>query len=52
MVRSEKGVLADDAAAEILRSRPELTVMIDPMHRAQDVDMIGVRGAVLLHEAE
>ena len=34
--------LADDAAAEILRSRPELTVMIDPMHRAQDVDMIGV----------
>ena len=39
-------------AMAYLRSRPELTVMIDPMHRAQDVDMIGVRGAVLLQTAD
>jgi len=34
--------LADDGAAETLRTRPELSVVIDPSHRANEFDMIGV----------
>ncbi|MEI6848817.1 MAG: bifunctional phosphoribosylaminoimidazolecarboxamide formyltransferase/IMP cyclohydrolase [bacterium] len=44
--------LADDGAAETLRSRPELSVVIDPSHRATAFDMIGVSGAVLLQTAD
>jgi phosphoribosylaminoimidazolecarboxamide formyltransferase/IMP cyclohydrolase len=44
--------LADDGAAETLRTRPELSVVIDPSHRANEFDMIGVSGAVLLQTAD
>jgi phosphoribosylaminoimidazolecarboxamide formyltransferase/IMP cyclohydrolase len=44
--------LADDGAAETLRRRPELSVVIDPSHRATAFDMIGVSGAVLLQTTD
>lgn len=44
--------LADDGAAEVLRTRSALSVVIDPSHRATDFDMIGVSGAVLLQTAD
>jgi phosphoribosylaminoimidazolecarboxamide formyltransferase/IMP cyclohydrolase len=44
--------LADDGAAESLRTRSELTVVIDPSHRTTELDMIGVNGAVLLQTAD
>ena len=44
--------LADDGAAEALRTREELTVVIDPSHRTTELDMIGVNGAVLLQTAD
>ena len=44
--------LADDGAAEALRTREELTVVIDPSHRITELDMIGVNGAVLLQTAD
>jgi phosphoribosylaminoimidazolecarboxamide formyltransferase/IMP cyclohydrolase len=43
---------ADDGAAATLRSRPELSVVIDPMHGATEFDMIGIGGAVLLQTAD
>jgi phosphoribosylaminoimidazolecarboxamide formyltransferase/IMP cyclohydrolase len=44
--------LADDGAAETLRSRPELSVVIDAAQRTTEFDMIGVSGAVLLQTAD
>jgi phosphoribosylaminoimidazolecarboxamide formyltransferase/IMP cyclohydrolase len=44
--------LADDGAAEVLRTRSALSVVIDPSHRATDFDMIGVSGAVLLQTTD
>ena len=44
--------LADDGAAEALRTREELTVVIDPSHRTTELDMIGVNGAVLLQTTD
>ena len=44
--------LADDGAAETLRSRPELSVVIDAIHSTTDFDMIGVSGAVFLQTAD
>jgi phosphoribosylaminoimidazolecarboxamide formyltransferase/IMP cyclohydrolase len=44
--------VADDGAAEALRTRPELSVVIDPSYRATEFDMIGVSGAVLLQTAD
>lgn len=44
--------LADDGAAEALRTREELTVVIDPSHRTTELDMFGVNGAVLLQTAD
>ena len=43
---------ADDRAAEILRARPELTVVLDSAAREPELDMIGVSGAVLLQTAD
>jgi len=44
--------IADDGAAETLRSRPELSVVIDASARTTELDMIGVGGAVLLQTAD
>jgi len=44
--------IADDGAAETLRSRPELSVVIDSSARTTELDMIGVGGAVLLQTAD
>jgi phosphoribosylaminoimidazolecarboxamide formyltransferase/IMP cyclohydrolase len=44
--------IADDGAAETLRSRPELSVVIDSSARTTALDMIGVGGAVLLQTAD
>ena len=44
--------LAADGAAEVLRTRSALSVVIDPSHRATDFDMIGVSGAVLLQTTD
>jgi len=44
--------LADDGAAEALRTRPELTVVIDSSRRTTEFDMISVSGAVLLQTAD
>jgi len=44
--------IADDGAAESLRSRPELSVVIDSSARTTELDMIGVGGAVLLQTAD
>ncbi len=44
--------IADDGAAETLRSRQELSVVIDPMYGATEFDMIGIGGAVLLQTAD
>jgi phosphoribosylaminoimidazolecarboxamide formyltransferase/IMP cyclohydrolase len=44
--------IADDGAAETLRSRPELSVVIDSSARTTELDMIGVAGAVLLQTAD
>jgi phosphoribosylaminoimidazolecarboxamide formyltransferase/IMP cyclohydrolase len=44
--------IADDGAAQTLRTRPELSVVIDPAHSATEFDMIGVSGAVLLQTAD
>jgi AICAR transformylase/IMP cyclohydrolase PurH len=40
--------LADDGAAETLRTRPELSVVIDPSHRTTELDMIGVTRHLLI----
>jgi len=44
--------IADDGAAETLRSRPELSVVIDSSARTTELHMIGVGGAVLLQTAD
>lgn len=44
--------LVDDGAAETLRTRPELSVVIGLTHRDTELDMIGVSGAVLLQTAD
>jgi len=44
--------LADDGAAEALRTRPDLTVVIDSSRRTTEFDMISVSGAVLLQTAD
>jgi phosphoribosylaminoimidazolecarboxamide formyltransferase/IMP cyclohydrolase len=44
--------IADDSATETLRTRPELSVVINSSHRANEFDMIGVDGAVLLQTAD
>ena len=44
--------IADDGAEEALRTRPELSVVIDPSHQVNEFDMIGVNGAVLLQTAD
>lgn len=44
--------LADDGAAEVLRARPELSVVIHPTHQGNGLDMFGVNGAVLLQTAD
>jgi len=44
--------LADDGAAEALRTRPELTVVIDSSRRTTEFDLISVSGAVLLQTAD
>jgi phosphoribosylaminoimidazolecarboxamide formyltransferase/IMP cyclohydrolase len=44
--------LADDGAAEALRARPELSVVIHPAHHGNEFDMFGVNGAVLLQTAD
>ena len=44
--------IADDGAAETLRSRPELSVVIESSARTTELDMIGVGGAVLLQTAD
>jgi phosphoribosylaminoimidazolecarboxamide formyltransferase/IMP cyclohydrolase len=44
--------LANDGAAEVLRTRSTLSVVIDPSNRATEFDMIGVSGAVLLQTAD
>lgn len=44
--------IADDGAREALRTRLDLTVVIDPSHRTTEPEMIGVNGAVLLQTAD
>lgn len=44
--------VAADGAAETLRTRPTLSVLIDPSYRATDFDIIGVSGAVLMQTAD
>ena len=44
--------IADDSATETLRTRPELSVVTNSSHRANEFDMIGVDGAVLLQTAD
>lgn len=44
--------IADDGASETLRSRPELSVVINDSLRTSELDMIGVGGAVLLQTAD
>lgn len=41
-----------DGAIEILRSRPDLTVIVDATPRSATLDMIGVSGAVLIQTAD
>lgn len=41
-----------DGAIEILRSRPDLTVIVDATPRPATLDMIGVSGAVLIQTAD
>jgi len=44
--------VADDGAAEVLRTRPDLSVVLDASHSATEFDIIGVGGAVLLQTAD
>jgi phosphoribosylaminoimidazolecarboxamide formyltransferase/IMP cyclohydrolase len=44
--------LAEDGAAEALRARSELTVVITPLRHTEPLDLIGISGAVLLQTAD